>query len=172
MFEFLRKHAGSLFMQIVLGIVALVFVFWGIGSIRNKRIKNYAVKINNEIILPQEFYKELENTVKSYENRFHMRIDEKMMKTLRLKQMVLSNMINRRILYLEALKNGITVTDDEVKNVIINMPYFQRNGVFEKSLYLRVLQFNRLTPQEFEDRIRYDLTISKFKNGISNSYCG
>ncbi len=169
MFEFLRKHAGSLFMQIVLGIVALVFVFWGIGSIRNKGVKNYAFKINNEIVLPQEFYKELENVIRSYENRFHMKFDEKMIKALRLKQTVLSDMINRRILYLEAKKHGIIVTDEEVKNVIINMPYFQRNGVFEKSLYLRVLQYNRITPEEFEDRVRFDLTVSKFKDGISNS---
>ncbi len=169
MFEFLRKHAGSLFMQIVLGIVALVFVFWGIGSIRNKGVKNYAFKINNEIVLPQEYYKELENVVKDYENRFHMRIDEKMMKALRIKEAVLNNMINRRILYMEAKKNGINVTDEEVKNTIINLPYFQEKGVFKKSLYLRVLEYNRITPQEFEDRIRYDLTISKFKNGIANS---
>ncbi len=169
MFEFLRKHAGSLFMQVVLGIVALVFVFWGIGSFKNKGVKNYAVKINNEIILPQEYYKELENIVKDYENRFHIKIDEKIMKVMRLKQIVLNNMINRRILYMEAKKNGINVTDEEVKNTIINLPYFQENGVFKKDLYLRVLQYNRITPEEFEDRVRYDLTISKFKNGIANS---
>ena len=69
-FEYLRKNAASLFMKIVLGIVALVFVFWGIGTIRTKKVKNYAVKINNEIIPPQEYYKELDNVIKRYQQQY------------------------------------------------------------------------------------------------------
>ena len=168
-FEYLRKNAASLFMKIVLGIVALVFVFWGIGTIRTKKVKNYAVKINNTIILPQDYFKELDNTIRTYEKQFNIHLTPQMIKKFHIKEMVLNNIINREILYMEALKNGIKVTDDEVKDAIIHLPYFQENGVFKKSLYFRVLRYNRITPEEFEDRIRMDMTISKFKNAIANS---
>ena len=80
MFEYLRKNASSVFIKVILGIVALVFVFWGVGSFGKKNVKNYAAIVNNERITIQDFYREFDNYIKNYEQQYNIKIDNKMVK--------------------------------------------------------------------------------------------
>ena len=169
MFEYLRKNASSTIIKLVLGIIALVFVFWGVGSFNKKNVQNYAAVVNNQKIGIQDFYKEFDNFIRNYEKQYKFKIDQKMIKKFHLKENVLNSLINRSILYQEALNSGIKVTDDEVRNVILSIPAFKENGVFNKQRYNQILQMNRITPVEFENKLRLDLTISKFQQAIADS---
>ena len=169
MFEYLRKNASSVLIKVILGIVALVFVFWGVGSFSNKKISNYAAIVNNNRIGIQEFYREFDNFVKNYEKQYNIKFDEKMIKQFHLKENVLNSLINRNLLYQEAVKSGIRVTDQELRNFLLTVPAFQNNGVFDKRRYVQLLQMNRLTPEIFENQLKFDLTISKFQQSLGNS---
>jgi peptidyl-prolyl cis-trans isomerase D len=169
MFEYLRKNASSVFIKIILGIVALVFVFWGVGSFSNKKVSNYAAIVNNNRIGIQDFYREFDNFVKNYEKQYNIKFDQKMIKQFHLKENVLNSLINRNLLYQEALKSGIKVTDEELRNFIISVPAFKNNGVFDKRRYIELLQMNRLTPEIFEAQLKFDLTISKFQQSLGNA---
>jgi len=168
MFEYLRKNASSVFIKVILGIVALVFVFWGVGSFGKKNVKNYAAIVNNERITIQDFYREFDNYIKNYEQQYNIKIDNKMVKQFHLKEQVLNSIISRTLLYQEAQKSGIRVSDDEVRNFIITVPAFKENGVFSKRRYNDVLRYNRIDPSEFENKIRFDITMSKFENSIAD----
>ncbi len=168
MFEYLRKNASSLFIKIILGVVALVFVFWGVGSFGRKNIKNYAAIVNDQRITMQEFYREFDNFIKNYEKQYNIKIDRKMIKQFHLKEQVLNSLINRTLLYQEAKKAGIRVSDDEVRDFVITIPAFKVNGVFSKRRYVEVLRYNRIKPAEFEDKVRFDLTMAKFQNSIAD----
>ncbi len=168
MFEYLRKNASSLFIKIILGIVALVFVFWGVGSFGRKNVQNYAAIVNNERITIQDFYREFDNYIKNYEKQYNIKIDRQTIKQFHIKEQVLNSLINRILLFQEAKKAGIRVSDDEVRDFIITIPAFKVNGVFSKRRYNDVLRYNRIKPADFENKVRFDLTMAKFENSLAN----
>jgi peptidyl-prolyl cis-trans isomerase D len=47
------------------------------------------------------------------------------------------------------------------------MPYFQKDGVFDKNLYDQVLKMNHITTTNFENSVRQDIAISKAGKSIA-----
>lgn len=71
---------------------------------------------------------------------------------------------DRLILLKEAQKHDIRVTDEEVVAYIAAVPFFQRSGQFDQTLYEEIVQnpriFDRST-HDFEEGIRKQLIIKK-----------
>ena len=70
---------------------------------------------------------------------------------------------NRLILLAEAKKQRIKVSDKEIVDFIKGIGIFlDKNGKFSNSLYEQILRYSLgLTPVEFEEQVRGDLTIQK-----------
>ena len=77
---------------------------------------------------------------------------------------------DRLVLLKEAQKRDITATDQEVVAFIALLPYFQREGQFDQTLYEEVVQnpslFDRST-QDFEDGVRKQLIIKKLLDSVA-----
>ena len=71
---------------------------------------------------------------------------------------------DRLILLKEAQKRDIQVSDQEVVAYIASIPFFQRNGQFDQTLYEEIVQnpsvFDRST-HDFEEGVRKQLMIKK-----------
>ena len=66
----------------------------------------------------------------------------------------------------EARRQGITVSDVEIRERILACPAFQENGTFiGEQRYRQMLQFNNppMTTTEFEDNLRRALLIEKLR---------
>ncbi len=162
MLDVIRRNAGSWILKIILGAIVVVFVFWGIGSFRSKRLSVVA-KVNGEDILVEEFQSAYAKTIERYSKMFGGSIPEDVLKQLNIKQVVLDDLINRLLVRQAASKAGIRVTDEEVRRVILGLPSFRRNGMFDKRVYELALREARLTPIQFEDMIRQQLYSDKLK---------
>ena len=92
-----------------------------------------------------------------------------MIRKLDLKQKVLNDLIERRLILNIAKELGIRVTDEALRDYIANNPLFQDKGVFDRTLYMRVLRSNRITPAEYEEAQRMDLLIERVKNLLQDS---
>jgi hypothetical protein len=77
---------------------------------------------------------------------------------------------DRLILLKEAQKRDITVTDQQVVAFIANIPFFQRNGQFDPTLYEEIVQspsvFDRTT-LDFEAGVRKQLIIKKLLDQVA-----
>jgi len=77
---------------------------------------------------------------------------------------------DRLILLEEAQKRNIQVSDQEVVAAIAAIPFFQRNGQFDQSLYENIVQdnaiFNRPT-HDFEEGIRKQIIIHKLVDMVA-----
>ena len=67
---------------------------------------------------------------------------------------------------LRAEKLGIRVADEELTGAIRKIPVFQSNGVFDKQLYVRLLEANRQTTEGFEAAQREDMIIQKLRDMV------
>lgn len=167
MLKIMQTH--KFFTKFVLGAITVMitgaFIFWGIGP-KDNPSASFVAQVEDEKITLEQFWRTHENEVNRLkeENKSAEEIEK-----LNLKDRVLANMVNRAVLVVAARKAGITVSEKEVQEAIINTPYFQKDGAFDPQIYKRALTLNRLTPQIFETSVRNDLTISKMSNLIAET---
>lgn len=144
MLEIMRKHIK--FFSVILWLVIISFVLWGVGTIDDSSKEVVAV-VGKEKITTEEYWRTYDRVEAYYRQMYK---NEEEIKKLNLKDKVLDEMIDERVLMIVADKAGIEVTEDELHEAVMAEPAFQKNGVFDRNVYLNTLRLNRLTPEMYE----------------------
>lgn len=167
MLQILRNKAQSTLIQGLVLVIALVFIFWGVGTnMMNSR--DAAISVNNEEISFQEFQKSYDQAVGSYRQQFGDAISDEILKGLGVKQQVISQLTQVTLLRQGVQAMGITVTSAEIQNTIQKMPQFRQADDFNLDTYRAILEGNRMTPHKFEESIGRDLLGDKGITFINN----
>ena len=83
--------------------------------------------------------------------------------------MVLQELIRNKMLGIEAERQGLAATDEEVSEFIMTHPSFQTNGQFiGQQAYLNLLSANAMTPAVFETQLRQDILRKKIENLVTD----
>ncbi len=161
MLRILREHATSWMLRGILIMVAVTFISWGGYSlIREKKI-TYAAKVNGTVIEMKDYGEAFQNTIRQYREALGPAFSEKMIGELRLRERVLEELISRILILQESSKLGLSVRDEELREVIESIPSFQVNGQFDPRLYERFLRLNRMSPEDFERMQRESYLLAK-----------
>lgn len=168
MLSLMRRKAGSWVIKIILGAIVIVFVFWGVGSFRDEGQARVAT-INGQPITIEEYRDAYGNLLEQMRQRFGGNLTPEIIEMLQLRQQALNQLIDQRLLKLEAREMGLSVTDSELAESIARYPVFQQNGAFDAQLYQRVLAANRLTPEGFEALQRDMLLMDKVNALVTGS---
>ena len=153
MLTYMRKRSKSWITKFIFGAIIIVFVFWG-GSAYWSKEANKVAKIDRYIITQQQFAKAYSDALRLYQARLGDAFTPEVLAQLDLKKTVLDQMINDYIVNAEARKLGVSVSDEELQEAIRTFPAFQQNGQFSLDSYKRLLQYQRMTPAEFEEQQR------------------
>jgi peptidyl-prolyl cis-trans isomerase D len=167
MLDLMRKHAGSWMIKVVLGIIVVVFVFWGVGSFRNRQSDKVA-EVNGHVITYETFRQAYLRLIEQYRQVYGNQLSDDMMEMLRPNEQALNQLIDRALLLQEADRLKIAVSDQEVAEAIRRQAAFQNNGVFEVDRYRRILSLNNMTPEYFEASLKEDLRINKAQSLVVN----
>jgi len=161
MLDVLRKRKRSWVVTFLLGLVVVVFVlFYGGRNIREPETEKVA-EVNGEVISQREFGAQYQKMVDVYRNVLKGELTPETLKNLRLKNTVMDDMIQQRLLLQEGRRLGLEVTDEELMEAIARVPEFQIDGRFSKNRYLQLLRANRINPGEFEEERRRELAVQK-----------
>ncbi|MDT8273274.1 MAG: SurA N-terminal domain-containing protein, partial [Desulfomonilia bacterium] len=161
MLSYMRKHSKSWIAYIIFGAIIVVFVLWG-GSSYVTREANKVAKIDRYIISVQSYQKAYSDMLKAYQNQFGDALTPEMIKRLDLKTEVLNQLIDDYILKVDAEQLGVVVSNDELQLALRQVPAFQINGQFSMDHYRRILEYQRITPGEFEQQQRRSLLKQRF----------
>jgi peptidyl-prolyl cis-trans isomerase D len=162
MLKFMREKAGSWFIKVILGLISLVFIFWGVGSFQSNRLITVAT-VNGAPISVEDYREAHNRLVEQYRQQFGGNLDENMLNMLNLERQALDSLVDQSLLRQEAKRLNIRVSDEELVESIQDIPAFQNNGGFDRDIYNRVLGMNRLTPEAFETMQRDNLLIGKMR---------
>ena len=166
MIKAMRKHAK--YFYFLFAIVILSFIFWGIGGVNDNGQHQIIAEIGKYKISAQDFWRIYERTSRYYREIYKDNYD-KMMKTMNLKKKILDSMIDDHVLLISAQEMGIYISDEELSDAITHEPMFQKDGAFNKEIYMKRLQLNRLSPEAYEGLKRQELTIQKLRRLIELS---
>ncbi len=165
MLRYLRENSGNWIIKIFLGIIVVVFVFLGVGSMNSSRDDTVA-SVNDIPITVEEFQTAYQNLVEQMRSRFQDNLTEDLLKALNVRQQALNSLIEDKLLLAQADALDIAVTDSELQESILAIEAFHRDGQFDMEQYRRLLGLNALTPEMFEQAQRNQLKKQKLQNMI------
>ncbi len=166
MLKAMRKHAK--YFYVLFFLIIATFIFWGVGSV-DKSTGVPVATVGKERISAEEYWRAYDRTVGVMRDTYKEKFDAEMEKKLKLKERVLNQLIEERVLYQAAETAGIRVSDMELEDAITHEPAFQRDGAFQREIYIRTLELSRLTPQIYEADKRRELILEKMVRLITAS---
>lgn len=158
------SHSYPWLLKSVMGILAIAFIitmgWWGFGEQRGQVVAS----VGDLTISRDEFRKAYENTYRFYKDKVPGEFKDET-----IKQYVVEQLVENRAWLIAAQNMGITVTPDDLRDVIVQIPEFQKNGAFDPDLYQRLLAANHMTPAIFEALEMKDLMSNKARTVIRDA---
>jgi peptidyl-prolyl cis-trans isomerase D len=139
MLKFMRTHATSWAIKIILVLIIIVFVLWGVGSIK-EREETVVVTVEHQSITTEEFERSYNSILAYYERIFGQQLPPDFLKGMDIKQQVLDQLVNAAVVQKEIDDIGLRVSDEEFKEAIKQNPNFQRGGRFDSGLYEQIVR--------------------------------
>jgi peptidyl-prolyl cis-trans isomerase D len=162
MLHLMRKHAGSWMIKIILFAIVVVFVFWGVGSMRSRKA-NRVADINGEIISQETYQQAYYQLLDNYRRIYRDQYNDALLKMLRPEETALSQLVNRVVMMQEAERLGIDISEEELAATIQKNPAFQNNGTFDYQRYNQLLVQNNINPEQFEKDQRDQIILDKLR---------
>jgi peptidyl-prolyl cis-trans isomerase D len=171
MLDLIRKKQKSIiikvvFWAIIATFVGTIFLVWGKGSDGDQQDTTVAVTVNKTRVGFDAYQSAYSNLYRLYQNVYREQFTPELEKQLNLRQQALDTLIEQTLLIEEAERMDIDVTQKELVDAIAAIPAFQENGAFSKERYIQVLNYQRLTPEEFEKMQKRQLLVERVRERI------
>ncbi|KCV09917.1 SurA N-terminal domain-containing protein [Bordetella holmesii] len=169
MFEFIRTHRR--WMQLIL-LLLIVPSFALVG------VQGYTSFVNGEPELAtvagqgvkqSEFDAAHRNQLEQFRQRLGTQFDPAVLDTPAMREQLLNQLIDQRLLAQVALDNRFSVSDETLRNTIAAIPQVQDDGRFSPERYRQVLAAQGLSPTSFENGLRRDLAVARVLEPIGLS---
>ncbi|HEY6094631.1 MAG TPA: SurA N-terminal domain-containing protein [Gallionellaceae bacterium] len=171
MFDFV--HERKRLVQIVLLLIVLPFAFWGVDSYRKAGGGDAPATVDGEKITQQELDTALRQQQDRMRELMGANFDPSIFDNPEVKRSILEKLVNQRLMTMQARKAGLTVSDEQLAQLIAGIRAFQKDDKFDKQAYERALKSQNMTPQIFEARVKQELTTRQLvdaytQNGFSS----
>ncbi len=169
MLEFIRQKCTSTAVLFIFGIIILVFVFWGFDPGGNSSsTRGVVATVNGREISAGTYENLYKRELDRVSSQVGVALTDEMLESMNLRQRTLRLLINDILIIDEASNLGLLATDEDVQQLILENPAFQKDGVFNKDYYFQLLEQNRLKSAEYEASLREGLTAQKMMRSIKD----
>jgi peptidyl-prolyl cis-trans isomerase D len=142
MLEKFRKFSKTMFAKIFLFIVAIPFVFWGMGGLFSGGNLNTIVKIGKEKVSTDKFVRYIRRNSDPSKN-----IDKEKIEIL------LTSFIGEYLMENEQKKYNIILSDKSLAKIIRNQEFFKKDKKFSRVKYEKFLIKNKMSAVSFEESL-------------------
>mgnify|MGYP001495940010 CR=1 FL=1 len=143
-----KNITNSKISWVIVALIAIPFVFWGMGDVFTRGNTNNVAKINNNTISVTDFINHVNETGLN-ENLIRDNLDKNIFEEL------LSQLISIELMEMEIENLNLYFSDSTLKNKIIkNKNFFDDQNIFSRSKYEKFLLENNLSASQFEKRLK------------------
>lgn len=169
MLDVIRNNASSWITKVILGAIAIVFVFFfGSSALRNPSSHNRVlVEVNGYPIKEQAVVGML--NLQKAQNPEYANLPDSFLEQF--KQMILGGLIDARLAEEAALKAGLRVPNDELINTIKSNQSLWKNGQFDYNFYHERYRpgYQNRYGFDYEDQVRRSLLLSKLTESFHDA---
>ena len=168
MFDAVRNNKRIV--QIFLALITLPFAFFGVDSyVRNAGTGNDVASIGDVKITQQQFQQALREQQDRLRTQMGVQFDPKMLDNPEARKAIIDDLVDQRLLMLEASKRRLVAGDDAVRRTIGAIEAFKVDGRFSVERYEAALRAQGMTPEGFEAQLRQGLTLQQLATAVSQS---
>jgi peptidyl-prolyl cis-trans isomerase D len=150
---------------VVLGIIGLVFVFWGINWTLSA--PTYAAKVNGTEVSADEVRQSYQQQLAQAERQSNGAVSDAQRNDIKLR--VLDDYVNSEALVTRANKLGYRVTDQQLLQEMAQIPIFQVDGKFDYSHAVAVLRAQGRSIPEVEGLFKRDVQLRQLDSALTLS---
>ncbi|MCF6434634.1 peptidylprolyl isomerase [Pseudoalteromonas sp. MMG022] len=172
MLEKIREGSQGPAAKIILGVVILSFALAGIGGYLGQTTEQPVAEVNGAKISQTEFARAYQNERARLEQQFgeyFAQISADPAYMARIREGVVDRLVQQELQNQLALELGLRVSDEQVKNAILEMPYFQLGGQFSNDRYLQLIRQMNFQPDTFREYLREEMTRNQLVTAVAGS---
>lgn len=166
-------NARTLVAILVFGMIIAVFVLSDLSGRAGGKGGNLgsgaAATVNGQIISIKQFQEQETRISNYYAQLFGGQFDN-MFQKKQLMSEAMNELVTNVVAEQAAGKESLFATDAEIRQAILEMAVFKKDGVFQSDLYKNLLSANRLTPGEFENSLRQQVSLQKVRGLFDAGY--
>src|SRR5512141_467436 len=168
MFDLVHKHKRLV--QVMLALITLPFAFWGIDSYRRgtSTVEDVADVAGQKITL-QDFSRAQRDQQERLRAMLGANFDPALLDSPEQRAQLLDQLIQQRLLAVQAVKSNLVVTDAQLREIIVGLPAFQENGRFSSAGYEAMLRAQGMSDVVFEARLRRDIELQQLNGAVADS---
>ncbi len=169
MLQSIRDKTSGWIAYLIIGLISIPFALWGINSYLGGGEQQPAAIVNGEEITQRQLdyayarYRERLNSV------FGGSLPAAFGDEIILKEQVLTQLIEERVLLEHIADQGFRVGDAKLFENIKAMAAFQENGVFNQQLYRDQLASQGYNPALFEQELRQSTEMQQLSQAINST---
>jgi peptidyl-prolyl cis-trans isomerase D len=173
MLDRMRRHKGWLKWSLLLVVIAFILLYIpsSMGTPGMAGSNDVVATVDGRDITVSRFRRVYLQQMQAYRNQFGANMDERLLKQLGIDQRIVQQMIEEEAALAEAERLGITASNEEVRERIRTLPYFQENGQFVgEARYRQMLNLANppLRTDEFEEQIRRSIALEKLQAALTD----
>jgi peptidyl-prolyl cis-trans isomerase D len=168
MFDAVRNNKRIV--QAFLALITLPFAFFGVESyVRNVGTGDDLARFGDARVTRQQF----QQAVREQQDRLRAqaggKFDPAMLDTPEARKAILDEMIDQRLLAMEASKRRLNASDEAVRRIIAGIDAFKVDGRFSVERYEAALRGQGMTPAMFEAQLRQDIVLQQLVGAVGQS---
>ena len=165
----IRDRAQGWFAYTIIGMLIIPFAVWGINYYFEGGGPMDAALVGDSKISVQEFQRAYQQQRQQMQTMFGGNADPALLDGPRLKQQVLQQLVEERVLSQLTHEQGLRIGDRQLHDVIVALPAFQQNGRFDKELYERWLRNQGYVAAAFEENFRQAKATEQLRESVIDS---
>jgi peptidyl-prolyl cis-trans isomerase D len=167
MLQRIRDSLGKWIIGVVLGLIALTFIFWGVPDMGMMGGATFAARVNGEEVPLAEFDRELSARQRQFQALYRSELPEDLRRELR--RAVIEDLVRQEALAQRVEEQGYRASDERVRQSIREITLFQAGGEFNYDVYEGQLRNLGYTTTAFEELQRRSLELGDLQRGIVDS---
>ncbi|MGX9418238.1 peptidylprolyl isomerase [Vibrio sp. WJH972] len=172
MMDRLREGANSIAIKVILGLIMVSFVFAGVGNYLVGGGNNSAAEVAGVKISLNEFEQAYQNERSRMQSQLgdyfsNLLADPSYVASFR--RSILDRMVNDVLLEEHAKTLGLSISDDQVRKAILEMPSFQSDGKFDQEIYQAALRRAGYSADSFAAYLRSDLLRQQLVGAVEET---
>ncbi|HCA27239.1 MAG TPA: peptidylprolyl isomerase [Betaproteobacteria bacterium] len=168
MLAVIRERAQGWIAKVILVLITVPFALWGVDSyIGHGGGETAVASVNGRSIGAREFDRAWRAQQRRLRGMVGANATDTVLDNPALKRSVLEQLINQKLLLLQADQAHLTIPNAMLVRVIANFPPFQENGHFSDARYRALLSQQNMTPTLFQAQVRQQLAVQQLLGGLA-----
>lgn len=166
MLQSIRDRLTGPIVWFVIALIAVPFAFWGIDSFNTGGGDPVVVKVGDQKITQAQFRQTYDQRYQQYRSLLGESFRADMFDEGKFRELTLDDMVQESAMRQYARSEGYRASDASLRDFLVTVPAFQKDGKFSSETYRDLLKEQGLQPDSYEVQLRDAISIDQLRGTV------